>query len=189
MPIELQDDTRESLPALKLPNVGDAAVFHIVDVGEAEIRNFDTGEAETWPDGNKKMQKVITALLISSAGGAKAGTRDEPLTPTPGEVYTIWAGASGSYHWREGVKAFRKKENRGPAVGDVVKWELEREEPAKQRGMNPHKVRTFAIRAPKADEMAGVKAAEAAHMARTTPTVVDDAPAPAYSADEMEQPF
>ena len=187
MPIELQDDTRESLPALKLPDVGDTAIFHIVDVGEAEIRNFDTGEAERWPDGNTKMQKVITAMLISSTGGAKAGTRDEPIDPQPGEVYTIWAGASGSYHWREGVKAFRKASGRGPAVGDVVKWTLEREEPAKQRGMNPHKVRTFAIREPKADEAAGVKAAENAHLARRETITVDDAPAPAYDPDS--EPF
>ena len=187
MPIELQDDTRESLPSLKTPEVGDNAIFHLVDAGDAEIRNFDTGEAETWPDGNKKMQKVLTALLISTKGGTKAGTRDEPLTPEAGEVYTIWAGASGTYHWREAVKALRKTEGRGPAVGDVVKWELEREEPAKQRGMNPHKVRTFAIRAPKPDEMAGVKAAEAAHLARTQQIPVDDAPAPAY--DPESDPF
>lgn len=174
MPIELQDDTRESLPALKIPDVGDAAIFHLVDVGDAEIRNFDTGEPECWPDGNKKMQKVITAQLVSTVGGAKAGTRDEPIDPQPGETYTIWAGASGSYHWREAVKAFRKASGRGPAVGDVVKWCLEREEPAKQRGMNPHKVRTFTIREPKADEAPGVAAAEAAHQARQAPpTPVD----------------
>ena len=187
MPIPIADDTRESIPALKLPGVGDAAVFHIVDVGEAEIRNFDTGEAETWPDGNKKMQKVITAQLVSTSGGAKAGTRDEPIDPQPGEVYTIWAGASGSYHWREAVKAFRNASGRGPAVGDVVRWCLEREEPAKQRGMNPHKVRTFAIREPKADEAPGVTAAEKAHQARREVITVDDAPAPAY--DPNEEPF
>jgi hypothetical protein len=185
MPIELQDNTRTSLPALKLPDVGDTAIFHIVDVGEAQIIDFDTKEPETWPDGNVKMQKVITAQLISAAGNVKAGTNDEPVDPTPGLICTIWAGASGSYHWREAVKALRKAEGRGPAVGDVVKWHLEREEPAKKRGANPHKVRTFAIRPPKADEMAGVKAAEAAHMARTQPIVVDDAPA----QDWNEEPF
>ena len=187
MPIELQDDTRESLPALKLPDVGDAAVFHIVDVGEAEIRNFDTGDAETWPDGNKKMQKVITAQLVSTVGGAKAGTNDDPVDLTPGLICTIWTGASGSYHWREAVKAFRKASGRGPAVGDVVRWCLEREEPAKQRGMNPHKVRTFTIREPKADEGAGVTAAERAHHARRDVVTLDDAPAPAY--DPNEEPF
>ena len=122
MPIIIEDDTRETLPALKLPDVGDTAVFHLVDANDAEIRNFDTGEAETWPDGNKKMQKVLTAQLIAVTGNAKAGTRDEPVDPTAGDLYSIWCGPSGSYHWREGIKAFRKTEGRGPAVGDVVKW-------------------------------------------------------------------
>ena len=52
--------------------------------------------------------------------------------------------------------------------------------------MNPHKVRTFTIRAPKADEAAGVKAAEAAHQSRQAPpepVTVDDGAAPAYDAD------
>jgi len=188
MPIELSDDTRESLPALKLPAVGDTAIFHLVDASEAEIRNFDTGKAETWPDGNVKMQKVITAQLITSSGTTIAGTREDPVDPAAGDVYTIWCGASGSYHWREAVKAFRKKEGRGPAVGDVVKWELEREEPAKQKGMNPHKVRTFSIRAPKPDEAAGVAMAEKAYLARQAapePITVDDG----RSYDAMEDPF
>ena len=174
MPIELTDDTREPTPSLKLPNVGDSAVFHLVDANDVEIRNFDTGLPETYPDGNPKMQKVLTVQLVSASGTAIAGTRDEPITPTPGELYSVWCGASGSWAWRQAVKALRQAEGRGPAVGDVIKWELEREEPAKQRGMNPRKVRTFAIRPPKPDEVAGLKAAETAHMARTQPTPLED---------------
>lgn len=189
MPIELSDDTRETLPSLKLPEVGDTAIFHLVDIDEAEIRNFDTGQAETWPDGNTKMQKVITAQLISATGTAAAGTRDEPVDPTPGDVYTIWCGASGSYHWREAVKALRKKEGRWPAVGDVVKWTLEREKPAKTKGMNPHKVRTFTIRPPKPDEAPGVAAAEKAHLAprQASPEPITLNDERAY--DPNEEPF
>lgn len=187
MPIELQDNTRASLPSLKLPSVGDAAVFHIVDVGEAQVIDFDTKEPETWPDGNVKMQKVITAQLISTVGGVKAGTNDDPVDPTPGLICTIWTGTSGSYHWKQAVKAFRKTSGRGPAVGDVVRWHLEREEPAKRSGANPHKVRTFSIREPKSEEAAAVAAAEKAHQARREVITVDDAPAPAY--DPAEDPF
>lgn len=187
MPIELQDNTRTSLPALKLPDVGDTAIFHLVDLSEAQIIDFETKEPETWDNGDIKMQKVLTAQLISATGNAKAGTNDDPIDPTPGLICTIWCGASGTYHWKVAVKAFRKAEGRGPAVGDVVKWHLEREEPAKKRGANPHKVRTFTIRAPKPDELTGVAAAEKAHQGRREPVTLDDGAAPAY--DSNEEPF
>jgi len=185
MPIELTDDTTDTLPSLKTPEVGDFVDFHLVDNNKVEIRDFDTGEVERYEDGNPKMQNVLTALLIAASDGAKAGTRAEPITPTPGELYSVWLGASGSYHYREGVKAFRKEHGRGPAVGDVIRWKFEREEPT-TGGKYPRRIRTCRIRAPKADEMAGVKAAEAAHMARTQPTPVEDTSS-AYGA--TTEPF
>lgn len=140
MTIELEDDhTGPALPSLKIPEVGDTITGVIVDTNTIDVRNFDTGEIETFDDGNPKKQKVVTVIVQSAEGGAKARLDGDDLAPPVGELATIFTGYAGFYAYREGVQAL----GRAVRVGDLLTWSTDEEKPPKKKGFNPFKVRSY----------------------------------------------
>lgn len=187
MPIEL-GDARVSDPTIKTLDIGDEAVGHIVNTEKVAAYDFDSGERKLSKKGNPLDQQKITIMLVSTAGeGVAAGTRSEPVDPTPGEVFTIWSGVGGLFEWRDGVQAFLKKHGRQVSVGDVVRWRLDREDEPKKPGYNGQKHRSYTIRPPKDDEAAAVARCETLYRERSTPatTLTDE---PVGDADNWDDP-
>ena len=177
MPIELDNNPgHEQLPTLKIPDVGDSITGHIIDTNTVDLKNFDTRETETYADGNPVKQKVITLIVHSTTGGAKAREDGNDIAATPGLHAVIFTGKGGFYGYREGLQAH------GPVqVGDILTWSTDSEDPPKQKGFNGFKRRSYTF-ARNTDPQA-VAAAETAHLARKDPITIED------GVNPNEEPF
>ena len=146
MSITLDTPASSGPPSVKFDNVGDYVTVGIVNVEEYQQRNYDTGEPEVWSDGNPKMGKRSTGLVID-AGNALVGPKGDTRPVETGELVTFHAEGSRHFTWTEAVKAAGSVE-----VGDVMKWRLDRTEPASNPRYNDRKVYAAVIRKPKAED-------------------------------------
>ena len=176
----LDAPTSSGPPAAYFPNPGDSIVVGIIDVGTYQQRDYDSGELKTWPDGGKVEGKVVTGLVVSTAG-AMAGTDKAHQPISAGDIVTFWCEGGKHYTWRDALKAH------GPVnVGDVMLWKREDDEPAKNPRHNPRKVYSARIRSAEGKDGDVVERCTEANRANRERITVD-APEPAYTASS--EPF
>lgn len=142
MSITLDTPASSGPPSVKFDNVGDNVVVGIVNVEEYQQRDYDTGELAYWSDGGPKMGKRITGLVVAN-NGAVVGPKGDTREAEAGELVTFHAEGSRHFTWTEAVKAAGSVE-----VGDVMKWSLDRTEPASNPRYNDRKVYVAEIRRP-----------------------------------------
>lgn len=135
-------------PQAFFPEVGDSIVVGIVDVGEYQQKDYDTGEMKFWPNGGKVMGKVVTGMVVSltgstGAGGVKSGTHEI----APGDLVSFWCEGGKFFTYRDAVNAHGTV-----SVGDVMFWRRDEDEPPKKRGHDPRKVYTAKIRKPESKD-------------------------------------
>ena len=63
------------VPAAKFGAVGDTVVGTVVDRDVIPVTSFETGAPETWPDGNPKLQLVVTLQTDQRDGPEDDGKR------------------------------------------------------------------------------------------------------------------
>jgi hypothetical protein len=134
-------------PAAYFPAVGDSIVVGIVDVGEYQQRDYDTGDLKTWPDGGKVMGKVVTGLVVSTTGGTGCGGEKTNAPVNAGDLVTFWCEGSKHFTYRDAVKA-----HGAVSVGDVMLWRRDDDKPPSNPRHNPAKQYVAKIRAPKPED-------------------------------------
>lgn len=167
-------------PAANLTEPGAEVVVGIVNVGDYQQRDFDSGDLLTWADGKPKMGKVVTGLVVS-AKSTICGSEDDGAPPAqPGDLVSFWCEGGRWYTYRDAVKA-----SGGINVGDVMRWKREEDEEPKRKGFNPRKVYSAAIRRPEAkDGDLADRCVAAYHELQNRPTL--DAPAGGGGAWERQ---
>lgn len=143
---QLDTPTQSGPPAAYFPAVGDSMVVGIVDVGEYQQKDYDTGEPLTWPDGGPKKGKVVTGLVMS-ATGARAGGEGASSDVSAGDLVTFWCEGGKFFTYRDAIKAAG-----GVNLGDVMLWKRGDDEPPKNTRHKPRKVYTAIIRRPEAKD-------------------------------------
>lgn len=83
---------RETYPSIKFAQIGDSVAGRIIDIGEVQQREFGTNALLTWPDGNPRMQGVITLETPGDGGTRTLWTKGRLLTAVRTAVHA--AGAS-----------------------------------------------------------------------------------------------
>lgn len=146
MSITLDTPASSGPPSVKFDNVGDNVVVGIVNVEEYQQRDYDTNELAYWADGNPKMGKRVTGLVVA-ANGAVVGPKGDTRPVEVGELVTFHAEGSRHFTWTEAVKAAGSVD-----VGDVMKWTLDRTEAATNPRYNDRKVYVAQIRKPKPED-------------------------------------
>ncbi len=119
----------------KFEAIGDSVVGYIVSIETRQRTDIKTGEPLTWPDGNPKMQAVITLETELHEDDEDDGMRSVYM-PIPSQMQSALAAA------------VRKAGERAPADGGKLAVTWEREEKAKTRGYNPQKIYAVQYRAP-----------------------------------------
>lgn len=175
MPKQLDTPKASGPPAIHFDLEGNDVVVGLVDVGEYQQRNFDTGDLETWPDGGPKMGKVVTGLVISTNGGLVT-IDDNERAAIPGDLVTFWCEGGKHFTYRDAVKAAK-----GITQGDLMHWKYVRQEPPKKKGHNGLKVYEAKIRHPEAKDGDIVDRCVEAYN-RLHSTTLDDAD-PTYDED------
>ena len=182
MPIQVDTPTASGPPAVKFGDVGSYVNIGIVNVEEVQSRDYDTGDAEVWPDGKPKMHPRITGIVVA-AKDVQVGPRGEERPVEVGELVSIYAQGGRIYTYREAKKAHGNVE-----VGDVMQWKFDREEPARNPRHAPRKVFEAKLRHPNGEDGDLAKRCEKAYYELASrPTV--DAAAPAARAEVDEAPF
>jgi hypothetical protein len=173
-------------PAAYFPNVGDAIVVAIVDVGTYHQRDYDSNELKYWPDGGKVEGKVVTGLVVSTEGDTAAGSEKAHGPVTPGDLVTFWCEGSKHFTWRDALATHGAVE-----VGHVMRWERIADEPPKNPRHNPRKVYVAKLRADKPEEAAQQARCEELRRelqrsaGERTELAANAAPEPAYSGDDF----
>lgn len=102
----IEDALAGGAPTAKFPTVGTTYKGTIVDAVEQEDRDFDTGEAKTWPDGRVMTQWVITVATDD---------RDDAVVGDDGHRRLF-----AKYKMWEAIKAAHKAAGGGPFVGGTL---------------------------------------------------------------------
>lgn len=144
---QLDTPSSSGPPAAYFPEVGDAMVVGIVDVGEYQQRDYDTGDLLTWPDGGPRMGKVVTGLVVEARGSACGGGQKAQTPVEPGDLVTFWCEGSKWFTYSEALKAAG-----GVNLGDVMLWQRDEDEAPKNTRHNPRKVYSARIRRPEAKD-------------------------------------
>lgn len=127
------DTPNTGVPAVKFPAVGDKITVGIVDVQQYQQRTM-AGELKTWDNGDAMMGKRVIGLVVSAKNATlKDNDADRPVVVD--DLVAFYCEGSRFFTWKEALK-----EHGAVAVGDIMDWEFEGEEPAKQKGFNPRKV-------------------------------------------------
>jgi hypothetical protein len=182
----LDTPTASGPPAAYFPSPDDAIVVGIVDIGEYQQRDYDTGDLKTWPDGGPVMGKVITGLVVSTEGGTEAGNSKGSEPVAPGDLVTFWAEGGKHYTYRDALKEAGEVD-----VGWVMRWARAADEPAKSTRHNDRKVYVAKIRRPEDRDGDLVARCQTAHdelrrgSRLDAAPVADDARTAAAFADEF----
>lgn len=146
-------------PSIKLPNIGDAVRFAVIDVNpNVPAREYGTGNPKLDKYGRPKMQTVLTVLVL---GGGKHGDDKTGYTDAEvGSVASIFIESYTKYdpdqdrlggtHLSFGGACDTLEG--GLQVGDVGEWKYIQDLPSK--AASPRKDRKFRLRHPKPDEAA-----------------------------------
>jgi len=170
--ITLDAPTSSGPPSPRFDAVGSELVVGIVNVSEYQQRNYDTGDPEVWADGNPKMGKVVTGLVVSSTGvSVKDGDAERPLNP--GELVSLWCEGGKHFTYRDALKAY----GRAVAPGDVMWWGRSEDKPPKNPRHNPQKVYAAEIRAAEAKDGDLADRCIAKYLELKDRPTVDEAPA------------
>ena len=180
----LDQPSQSGPPAAYFPNVGDSIVVGIVDVGEYQQRDYDSGELKHWPDGGKVMGKVVTGLVVSTTGTTGCGSVQANGPVEAGDLVTFWCEGGKHFTYKDALKAAGSID-----VGDVMLWKREDDKPARTSKHNPQKVYVAKLRKPEAKD--GDLADRCAAKRRELHAEqVDAAPEPVGApADDIEEPF
>lgn len=143
----LDTPTGDSPPAAYFPSVGDAIVVGIVDVGEYQQRDYESGDPISWPDGRPKMGKVITGLVVSTSGDTCGGGQRTQVPLSPGDLVTFWAEGGKFLTYQAALKAAG-----GINVGDVMQWKRTDDKAPSNPRHNPAKTYEAKIRRPTAKD-------------------------------------
>jgi len=140
------DTPNTGVPAVKFPSIGDKVTVGIVDVQQYQQRTMD-GTPKTWDNGDPKMGKRVIGLVVAAKNATlKENDADRPVAVD--DLVAFYCEGSRFFTWKDALK------DHGPvSVGDIMDWEFESEEPAKQRGYNPRKVYKAEIHSPSLAEM------------------------------------
>jgi hypothetical protein len=155
MGIEL-GSSRTATPSVKLRNIGDKVIVAVVDVTAVPWLEYGTNEQKVGKDGKARSQDKVTALVVAGNGVITDNETDREVVP--GEIVSIYL--AGHNRW-EFIEAKRKL-TRPLNVGDVMQWRYDRDEKSSVAS-NPKKVRTVAIRPPKAEEGEQTRRCEQLH--------------------------
>lgn len=179
MPV-FTEETAARVAVLKLPDIGNNALLALVDIDNSrQARNIE-GEPLFWDNGDPRMTKIVHAVVLETDGAMlgdeAAAAGDEAAIFVEGGTYVEWKRAVEEY-------------GRPLATGMRIRWTYERDEPAKTRGYNARKIRSFKFGEPTAETAAQ---ADRLYAARKT-TVLETAPAtggvPAEPLRPEEAPF
>jgi len=181
------EPTATTSPSIKLRTKGATAVFYLADIEEIAVYDDKTGEQKKSAKGWAHVQKRFTGLLKSHTDGAAAGTLDEPETPVDGDQYSFYSGVGGFFAWKDAVGAFAAEHGRSPAVGDVIRWTLDKIEKPTQAGFSGKKITSYTIKP--ADDPAMTARCEAIYWDRKNGPAITLADADAKPYDPAEEPF
>jgi hypothetical protein len=144
---QLDAPTADGPPSAYFPAVGDSIIVGIVDVGEYQQKDYDTGEPLTWPDGGPRNGKVVTGLVVSTSGTTGAGSERNHGDVGPGDIVRFWCEGGKFYTYRDAVKAAG-----GVHVGDVMLWKRDEDKAPTNPRHNPSKQYSAKIRRPEAKD-------------------------------------
>lgn len=166
----LDTPTSSGPPSAYFPAVGDSMVVGIVDVKEYQQRDCDSGELLTWPDGGKKMGKVVTGLVVSATGTACGGGAKAQTPVTAGDLVTFWCEGGKWFTYSEALKA-----HGGVSVGDLMQWTRGEDKAPRNPRHNPAKTYVARLRSPEAKDGDIVDRCQAARNALSQQRI-EDAP-------------
>lgn len=157
----------------KFETVGTTHAGVITSAVVRQVRNFQTGEPETWSDGNPVQQFVITI---------QTNERD-PLDPDDDGIRNLYVKAYGEQK-RALQDAIRKAGSERLEIGATLVMQYVADGQASQRGFNPPKLFAFAYTPPQpgdaVNSLLGAPAPVAAPVAATPAPVA--APVPVGAA-------
>lgn len=140
------DSPNTGVPAVKFPAVGDKVTVGIVDVQPYQQKTMQ-GEPKTWDNGDPKMGKRVIGLVVTGKNATlKDNDEDRPVVQD--DLVAFYCEGSRFFTWKDALK-----DHGAVAVGDIMDWEFEAEEPAKQKGFHPRKVYKAEIHSPTLAEM------------------------------------
>lgn len=170
------DAPKPRTPSLKLGELGNSAVFALVDIDTVPLTIYGTRDVEIGQDGRPRTQDVLYGI-IQSADGATITDDGEERAPEPGELVAVWCAKGTRGLWVDAKMKYGAAIN----TGDLVRWVYERTEKATKAGHNDRIIRSFSIKAPTPAQADVVAACEAAYAARQQHTQLSEpAAAPPY---------
>jgi hypothetical protein len=125
----LEGGTKVPAAFTKHSPVGATVVGTIVDRSVQQCRNFETGEGETWPDGNPKQQLVVTVQTDQRDLGDDDDGQRRIYAKKPGELFSaIVEVTHGKGHkllpgGRLAVKFSGTKPHENPRFNDIKLYE------------------------------------------------------------------
>jgi hypothetical protein len=182
---QLDAPTADGPASAYFPAVGDSIVVGIVDVGEYQQKDYDSGEPLNWPDGAPRMGKVVTGLVVSTSGTTGAGSERNHGDVGPGDIVRFWCEGGKFYTYRDAVKAAG-----GVHVGDVMLWKREDDKAPTNPRHNPAKQYSAKIRRPEAKDGDLADRCEKARLELKQRPVLDAGPTGGSAwDDDPEMPF
>lgn len=180
--MSLDTPTQAGPPSAYFPNVGDSIVVGIVDVATYQQKDYDSGAPLTWPDGNPRIGKVVTGLVVTTSGAVGGGEKNN--TPVgPGDLVTFWCEGSKWYTYDAALR-----EAGGVDRGHVMRWARVADKPPTNPRHNPAKQYEAKIRPPKPEDGDLVARCIAAFNERQR-TQLDVAPVGASAPIQDDDPF
>lgn len=152
--------------------IGDTITGTILAREVRQTRNFQTGEPETWDDGNPRQQVVVTL---------ETDLRDpsDPDDDGARAVYIKWWGPQRA----ELVRAVKAAGAEDLEPGGTFTATYTGDGEQKQRGFNPPKLYRYEYTAPQSAVAQAVSAAPPQQA--PTPAAAPDAPSPEVSMDKI----
>jgi hypothetical protein len=181
---QLDAPTADGPPPAHFPAVGDSIIVGIVDVGEYQQRDYNTGELLSWPDGAPRMGKVVTGLVVSTSGTTDAGTDSASGPAVPGELVRFFCEGGKHYTYRDAIRA-----SGGVHVGDVMLWKRDEDKAPTNPRHNPAKQYTAKIRRPEAKDGDLADRCERARLELKQRPVLDGPAGGGSAWDDEEIPF
>jgi hypothetical protein len=155
------DDAPEFIPSIKLREVGDQVVGHIIDYTRRPEKDFKTGKPKLNAKGDQRTELVITVMVASASPKVVLGSKDNQSTPSEGDEARIYLQGRACGFWIDAQKAHRA--NGGLAVGDRFLWEYRSNQPNEYDPEKPLANRFFTFRKPNEAEKEAVLVCEQRH--------------------------
>jgi len=186
IPLDTPTETTSGPPAIKLttPEVSEVVVG-IVDIGEYQQRDIDTGESEWWDAAKTepKMGKILTGLVVSAVA-CSIKENDADRAVVAGDLVSFWIEKGKYYTYRDALLDAGKADR-----GGVMKWWREADKPKKNPAHSAPHTYVAKIRPPEAKDGDLADRCEAAYHEQAKRPALDAAPSadpfpPKYDAAE-----